>query len=137
MKKLLIITYYWPPAGGPGIQRVLKFAKYLPQFGWEPIILTVEDGSFQVLDESLLGEVDPALKVYKVKSFEPFNLYKKFIGKKKDYKIPTYVDNSKGIKWTERLSNWIRFNLFIPDARVGWKYKAIPKSFGNNRKRRN
>ena len=81
MKKVLVITYYWPPSGGPGVQRVLKFVKYLPKFGWEPIILTVEKGNYPSIDESLISEIPEGTKVYKTISFEPFELYKSLTGK--------------------------------------------------------
>ncbi|HCL00470.1 MAG TPA: hypothetical protein DHW42_10260 [Candidatus Marinimicrobia bacterium] len=121
MKKVLIITYYWPPAGGPGVQRVLKFAKYLPEFGWQPIILTVKNGDFPAIDESLISEIPQECKVYKTKSIEPYNLYRKFTGLRSDEKIPTYVLNKKeneGFK--DKIAKWVRANLFIPDARIGW-----------------
>ena len=63
MRKVLVITYYWPPAGGPGVQRVLKFVKYLPHFGWEPIILTVRGGEYPALDEGLVEDVPPGVTV--------------------------------------------------------------------------
>lgn len=119
MKKVLIITYYWPPAGGPGVQRVLKFAKYLPQFGWEPIILTVENGEYPAIDESLLNEIPSNIKIYKTKSFEPFTFYKSVTGQKGN--IPTHVlSKSENESSLQKLSKWIRANVFIPDARVGW-----------------
>ena len=66
MKKVLVITYYWPPSGGPGVQRILKFCKYLPHFGWEPIVLTVENGEYPNIDHSLLDEVESLkIKVFK------------------------------------------------------------------------
>lgn len=121
MQKVLIITYYWPPSGGPGVQRILKFVKYLPEFGWEPIILTVEDGEYPVIDEGLLNEIDPNLKVYKSKSYEPFNVYKSFTGKNRNANIPKHVMNkSSGENIKQKLSRLIRANFFIPDARVGW-----------------
>ena len=96
MKKVLLITYYWPPAGGAGVQRVLKFAKYLPQFGWQPVILTVENPDCPVVDETLLNDIPSECKVYKTKALEPFELYKKFTGKGKDSKIPSDIlANSK------------------------------------------
>ncbi|MGD9488335.1 MAG: glycosyltransferase [Calditrichaceae bacterium] len=121
MKKVLIITYYWPPAGGPGVQRVLKFAKYLPEFGWQPVILTVESGEYPAIDESLLKDIPEGCKVYKTSSLEPVTLYKRFTGRKKNEKLPTFVLNKKhdeNIK--ERISRWIRSNVFIPDAKIGW-----------------
>lgn len=126
MKKVLIITYYWPPAGGPGVQRVLKFVKYLPEFDWEPIILTVKDGEFPSMDKSLLEDIPKHIKVYKIKTFEPFNVYKKILGKKKDEKISTLALNKKeNEKFFEKLFRWIRFNIFLPDARIGWKKYII------------
>lgn len=119
MKKVLIITYYWPPAGGPGVQRVLKFAKYLPEFGWQPVILTVENGEYPAIDESLLDEIPEGIKVYKTKSFEPFNLYKGLSGQKGN--LPTHIlSKSENESFVQKLSKWLRANVFIPDARVGW-----------------
>ena len=85
-KKVLIITYYWPPSGGPGVQRVLNFAKYLPKFGWEPIILTVRKGEYPARDISLEKEIPSGLKIYKTKTFEPFSLFKLISGKKQNEK---------------------------------------------------
>ena len=119
MKKVLIITYYWPPAGGPGVQRILKFVKYLPEFGWEPVILTVRNGEYPAIDESLVNEIPAGLKVHKTKALEPFSFYKKITGSKGN--IPTHVlSKSTGEKFSQRLMRWIRANIFIPDARIGW-----------------
>ena len=77
MRKVLVITYYWPPSGGPGVQRILKFCKYFPEFGWEPIVLTVNNGDYPNLDYSMEQEVeDLNIRVIKTKTFELFNLYK-------------------------------------------------------------
>jgi len=128
MKKVLIITYYWPPAGGPGVQRVLKFAKYLPDFGWEPYILTVKDGEFPAIDKSLENDIPKNCHVYLSNSIEPFYLYKKFTGKKNRDKIPTYILNqSKSDNFKDNLAKWIRLNLFIPDAKIGWIPFAVSK----------
>ena len=118
-KKVLIITYYWPPSGGPGVQRVLNFAKYLPKYGWEPVILTVRKGEYPA------KEIPSHLKVYKTKTFEPFSIFKLVSGKKKDDAIGTYILSEKSPNLVTRLSKWIRLNLFIPDARVGWKRYAV------------
>ncbi len=121
-KKVLIITYYWPPAGGPGVQRVLKFAKYLPEFGWDPIILTVDNGDYHATDGSLLKDVPKNIKVYKVKSFSVLDLYKKLKGSKKQ--ISSFELTKKGgIGF--KLVKWIRANFFIPDARKGWNRAAV------------
>lgn len=129
MKKVLIITYYWPPAGGAGVQRALKFVKYLPQFGWQPIVLTVQNPDSPVDDKTLLNDIPPECKVYKTKSVEPFDLYKILTGKKKSQKIPSdVIANSKNLSFPEKVLRWIRINLFVPDAKIGWKYYAVRKA---------
>lgn len=128
MRKVLIVTYYWPPSGGPGVQRVLSFARYLPEFGWEPVILTVENGDYSSEDRSLLRKIPEDLKVYKVPAWEPFNLYRRLTGKKKGEKIPTHILGSQQKQsLMERLSRFIRLNLFIPDARIGWIHNLYKK----------
>ncbi|MHB8853424.1 MAG: glycosyltransferase [Ignavibacteriaceae bacterium] len=126
MKKVLFITYYWPPSGKASLHWPLKIIKYLPQFGWQPVVLTVEEDTFSAKDESLLKEIDNNLKVFKIKSFEPFDLYKKFTGKKKDEQlIASDTISTVNKSLTHRISIWIRMNLFIPDARVGWYFNAV------------
>ena len=83
-RKILIVTYYWPPAGGPGVQRILKFTKYLPHYGWQPLILTVKGGEFPALDESLCSDIPTECRVARTSLLEPNTLYKKFIGMKYD-----------------------------------------------------
>ena len=128
MKKILIITYYWPPSGGAGVQRWLKFSKYLPEFDWHPIVLTVDENlaSYAQLDPSLLEEISPDLRVYKTKTFEPYNFYKKISNKKE---IPYGgFSNQKKITLFEKFSRLIRGNLFLPDPRRGWNRYAIIKA---------
>ncbi len=120
MKKVLIITYYWPPAGGPGVQRVLKFAKYLPKFGWQPIILTVKNGEYPAIDTTLENDIPENCIVYKTNSLEPNNLYKKITGMKSEDNIPVAVLSEQNVNWKKKIANWIRLNLFIPDAKIGW-----------------
>ncbi len=120
-KKVLIITYYWPPAGGPGVQRVVKFVKYLAQQNWQPLILTVKNPSAPATDASLLQQIPSNCKVYKTSVFEPFGLYRFFTGKKGHAVIPKdIIVKKKDDSPAERFSRWIRANIFIPDARVGW-----------------
>jgi hypothetical protein len=126
MKKVLIITYYWPPAGGPGVQRILRFVKYLPQMGWQPIILTVEKGNYPAIDYSLVNQIPKECKVYKTPVVEPHSLYRKFTGKGKDEKLPTFILTPKsGDSIKERLAKSIRCNIFIPDSRIGWIPYAV------------
>ncbi len=122
MKKLLVITYYFPPSGGAGVQRVLKFVKYLREFDIEPVVLTVQDGDFPTRDESLMSDVPATTKVYRTKIFEPYALYRKLTGKPPD--APVDVNNipKPGEKRTlsEHAAEFVRSNFFIPDARIGW-----------------
>lgn len=120
-KKVLIISYYWPPAGGPGVQRVLKFAKYLPQFGWQPIILTVKNPTSPATDSSLLDHIPDECIIYKTDTSEPFNFYRKFTGKSKNQAIPKdIIVRKEGERFSEKMSRLLRANIFIPDARRGW-----------------
>lgn len=126
MKKVLFITYYWPPSGGSGVQRPLKFIKYLRDFGWEPIVYTVENGEFPETDFSLLAEIPENITVLKKSIFEPFAFYKWFTGKKKDFKLVAgYMNQKKTATITEKMAIWIRSNIFIPDARMFWIKPSI------------
>ena len=121
MKKVLIITYYWPPAGGGGVQRWVKFAKYFKDFGWEPIIYTVSDGDYPIIDESLQNEIPADIKVIRTPIWEPYDLYKKLTGQKKESKIDAnFLSEGKKLGWKEKIGVWIRGNFFIPDARCFW-----------------
>lgn len=127
MKKVLFITYYWPPSGKASIHWPLKIIKYLPEYGWQPSVLTVDEDTFSQKDKSLLDEINPGLKVIQTKSFEPFNLYRKFTGKSGDEQLvasETISKNNSGL--THKISIWLRMNLFIPDARIGWFFSAVP-----------
>lgn len=126
MKKVLILTYYWPPAGGAGVQRCLKFVKYFRQFGWEPIVYTAENGEMPVVDESLLKDIPEGITIIKTPIWEPYSLYKKFIGRKKEDKInAAFLSENKKTSLTEKISVWIRGNFFIPDARKFWIKPSI------------
>lgn len=127
MKKVLIVAYYFPPSGGPGVQRVLKYVQYLREFGWEPIVLTVRDGNFPARDESLLAEIPSGVKVIRTDIFEPYDLYRKLTGKAKGTAIDVNTIRKEGTKLSasERLAEFIRATIFIPDARIGWYSHAI------------
>ena len=118
-KKILIITYYWPPAGGPGVQRWLKFAKYLPEFGWKPIIYTPENPSYPLLDESLMKDVPKDLKIVRTNIWEPYQLAERLNKSNKKFKAGQF-DVGNNQSWKSKLSIWVRGNFFIPDARVFW-----------------
>ncbi len=120
MKKALIITYYWPPSGGGGVQRWLKFAKYLPHYGWEPVIFTPENPEFSLQDDSLLKDVSQDLEVIRFPIWEPFGVYKKlFKSSGKTVKQGIVIEKTK-LSLADKLSIWVRANLFVPDPRRFW-----------------
>ncbi len=124
MKKVLIILYYWPPSGGSGVQRWLKFSKYLPEFGWQPVVYAPANAQYPETDPTLEKEIHPEILVIKPPIFEPHGLYKGFVGLKKGEKMGAAMTLSSKPSLFSRLKNnlsiWIRGNLFIPDARMFW-----------------
>jgi glycosyltransferase involved in cell wall biosynthesis len=122
-RRVLIITYYWPPSGGSGVQRWLKFAKYLPESGWEPVIFTPENPDFDLKDESLLGEVPQQLEVMKFPIWEPYQLFSKIKGKSKTHPGRLLEQKEKGI--LEKIAIWMRANLIVPDPRVYWVKPSV------------
>ena len=126
MKKILFITYFWPPSGKASVHWPLYIIKYLPEFNCIPSVLTVKEDNFSHTDESLLNEVESNLKIIQSKAWEPFNLYRKLLGKKKDEPlIASETISLSNRSFNHRLSIWIRMNLFVPDARVGWYFSAV------------
>lgn len=124
MKKVLIITYYWPPAGGPGVQRWVKFVKYLRDFGIEPIIYTPENPTYPILDPHIAADIPEDLTLLKTKIFEPYALASLF-SKEKTQKISAGIIPTKKPSLLDKLLLWIRGNLFIPDARVLWVRPSV------------
>lgn len=124
-KKLLIITYYFPPAGGPGVQRWLKFVKYLPDFGIQPIVYVPENPTYPIIDEGLVSEVSDKVIVLKNKILEPYQLASLF-SKNKTKKISSGIfPHQKKQTFLDKTFLWIRGNLFIPDARVLWVKPSV------------
>ena len=126
-KKVLIITYYWPPSGGSGVQRWMYFAKYLKHYGWIPFIITVDEkyASYRVWDKSLITEVND-IHVSKTKSRELLKWYSLLFTGSKKRGIPQGEVKKNTI--TSRLAAFIRGNFFIPDARKGWNIYAGDES---------
>lgn len=122
MRRVLIITYYWPPSGGSGVQRWLKMSKYLPENGWQPVVYTADNAEYPVEDKSLDSDVAPETEVIRQPIVEPYSFYKKFLGIKKGEKVKAGFINegAKKTGWKENLSVWVRGNFFIPDARCWW-----------------
>lgn len=122
-----MITYYWPPSGGAGVQRMLKFVKYFPTFGILPYVVTVDEkrASYPVLDKTLSKDIPPEAKIFRTNTFEPFDVYSKLLGKKS---IPTGFSNESNPGYFQKFSRFIRGNFFIPDARRGWVKHAFKES---------
>ena len=120
-KRVLIITYYWPPSGGITVLRCLKIAKYLRRYGWEPVIFTAENAHYPTIDRSNGRDVPAGVEVIRQKIWEPYALYKKFMGKPADENVNNvfYTDSAAG-GWKHELAVWVRSNFFIPDARATW-----------------
>ncbi|MBO5546110.1 MAG: glycosyltransferase [Bacteroidales bacterium] len=123
MKRLLIITYYWPPTGGSGVQRWVKFSKYLPEHGWQPVIYTPENPEQLARDESLLSDVPACAEVIKTRILEPYAVYRRLTGGKQGEEVNPV--NAQKKNWKQRLSLWIRGNCFIPDPRIGWVRPSV------------
>ncbi|MEO6131000.1 MAG: glycosyltransferase [Saprospiraceae bacterium] len=126
MKKFLLITYYWPPSGGAGVMRWAKMSKYISEFGWQPIIYTPSGNEVAVHDESLLKEIPSNLEVIKTPIWEPYDLYKSFLGRKKKDKLYSgFINENKKESIAQKISVFIRGNFFIPDARMFWIKPSI------------
>lgn len=122
MKRVLVIAYYWPPSGGSGVQRWVKFAKYLPTEGWEPVIFAPENADYPALDPSLQAELPENLEVLQGRIWEPYAAYRKLTGAKSTQ----VTEISSGKKtWKQKLSLWVRANLFVPDPRVSWVKPSV------------
>lgn len=120
MKKILFVVYNFPPAAGAATQRILKFLKYLNKFGYQTFVLTVDKVDYPDLDFTLFEKIPTETKVIRTKFWTPFGIYRKMTGRKADEKIPVAFikDNHKSI--AERISVFLRLNVFLPDAKIGW-----------------
>jgi len=113
-KNVLLITYYWPPSGGAGVHRWLRFSKYFTQQNINLTVYCPSQAAWPIIDEELHDQIPSGLTVIRRKIFEPH----KFLGK----------SNSKGVGFTENKKRsliqkfivWVRGNLFIPDSRIFW-----------------
>ena len=138
MKRVLVITYYWPPSGGSGVQRWVKFAKYLPSEGWQPVIYTPENPELIAVDKTLGSEIPPEAEIVRTKIVEPYNAYRMLMGKDSSIDIKTFTQesssggetgasggevnpiNAQKKSFKQKISLFIRGNFFIPDPRVMW-----------------
>ncbi|GAB4146393.1 MAG: glycosyltransferase family 4 protein [Bacteroidia bacterium] len=128
MKKVLIVTYYWPPSGGAGVQRWVKLSRYFLKQGVQPYVVTVdpEKASYALRDPSLADDILPELKVYHTSTLEPYGIYKT-LTRKKEIPYGGFANEGAEVKFTQKMMRFIRGNLFLPDARVGWNRYAFLK----------
>lgn len=124
-KKVLIITYYWPPAGGPGVQRWLKFVKYLPEFDVEPIVFVPKNPNYPIVDDSLVSEVSKDVTIINHPINEPYKWAGFFSNKSSKTISKGIIADEKEQSLIEKLMLYIRGNFFIPDARVGWVKPSV------------
>ncbi len=127
MKKILFVTYNFPPAAGAGTQRTLKFLKYLPEFGFETYVLTVDKVDYPDLDFSLLNEIPEHTKIFRTRYWTPFGIYRKITGRKPEDKIPVAFIKENQKSLAERISVFLRMNVFLPDAKIGWLPFAVKR----------
>ena len=120
MKKVLIVTYYWIPSGGAGVQRWVKFTKYLRDYGWEPIIYTPENPEYPSIDHSFEKDIPSTIQVLKLPIWEPYNVYRNLTGKKNEPINAGFISEGKKQSWKDKLSIRIRGNFLIPDPRRFW-----------------
>ncbi|MFZ4583417.1 MAG: glycosyltransferase, partial [Paludibacter sp.] len=120
MKKVLIITYYWIPSGGAGVQRWVKFTKYLRNFGWEPVIYAPANPEYPSEDLSFAKDIPADITILKEPIWEPYNIYRNLFGKKGEKINAGFISENKKAGWKEKLSIWIRGNFLIPDPRCFW-----------------
>ncbi len=125
MKRVLIITYYWPPSAGSGVQRWLKMSKYLHEFGWQPVIFTPSNPDFHIKDESLLKDIPDKAEIVKIPIWEPYGIYRMLTGTKPEESNFGMTNEGGDLSWSKKLSYWVRGNIFIPDPRITWRSKSI------------
>ena len=124
-KKALIITYYWPPAGGPGVQRWLKFVKYLPDYNIQPIVYCPKNPSYPIIDESLTKELSKDIVVLKQPIKEPYKLARLFSKKAASTISSGVIPKEKKQSVIEKVMLFVRGNFFIPDARKNWVKPSV------------
>jgi glycosyltransferase involved in cell wall biosynthesis len=120
LKRVLIISYYWPPAGGISIIRPLKLAKYLGDSGWEPVICTAQNPHYPFQDDNAFVDIPEGIEIIKVPIVEPYEIYKRLTGQKQKSALADVIQNAPKRSFLHKLSIWVRGNFFIPDARCLW-----------------
>ena len=117
MKRIMIVSYYWPPFGGTGVHRILKMCRYLSEQGHEIVVLTTKTAFSHVVDERLLDEVPEGVTVYRTNILEPTSFIKSSLKTSKS-KVTTDVFQKDVTGFKARLAKWVRLNIFVPDAKI-------------------
>ena len=134
--RLLLVTYYYPPSGGSGVQRPLKMSRYLPAFGWDVTVLTVDPGyaAYPDPDPSMLADIPAEVTVERTRAWDPYSAYARLLGAKKSDLVgvaglnPSNLSTAEASGPKQRLAAWLRANVFLPDARVGWVPFALRRA---------
>ena len=127
--RLLVVTYYFPPSGGAGVQRPLKWVRYLPEAGVEPVVLTVREGAYPHLDRAMGGDVPPGVRVERTAAPDPFGVYGRLTGHTRAEAVAARTGRvGESPRPAERLARAVRANVFVPDARVGWVPFAVARA---------
>jgi len=123
-----MIAYFFPPLGGVGAQRATKFARYLPEWGWQPVVLSVKNSPYPAYDPDLLAQVPAQVPIFRARTLEPEHLYPLYLRltrhRRQRSHLPSNVNMPQyaaGTSWAARLLSW----LFIPDGQIGWYYAAV------------
>lgn len=129
MLRLLVVTYYFPPSGGAGVQRPLKWVRYLPDAGVEPVVLTVREGAYPHLDRAMAADVPAGVVVERTAAPDPFGLYGRLTGRSRAEAVAARTGRvGESARLAERVARGVRANLFVPDARVGWVPFALARA---------
>ena len=148
-KNILYIAYYFPPLAGSGVQRTLKFIKYLPMYNKYPVVVTVKEGHNFAYDEEMIKEVPDSVKVYRSNSGESLWLRKQIenankvilsIKKRRNLKNKNEIiiennnkkekDLTSDITIKDKIFKYLEYNYYIPDTKVRWYKNAVKDVFG-------
>ncbi|MBD3334673.1 MAG: glycosyltransferase, partial [Candidatus Eisenbacteria bacterium] len=136
-RRVLFIAYYFPPSGGSGVQRPLKFVKYLERFGWEPVVLTVkESAAFPARDPALAADIPPSTEIHRTPIWEPHTIFQRLTGSRRGGAVDVdTVARWDRLSFPARCLSRIRATLFVPDARIGWFPFAVSRARAIHRRR--
>src|SRR3990172_3757984 len=124
MRRMLLVTYFFPRVGGGGVPRPLKLAKYLPEFGWAPHVLTVRDGFWSAMDETPLAELGPEVRIHRTRMVMPGRFVKRVLGRGNACSAPG-IRGEESVGLAERAKSVLRTIAYVPDEFIGWLPFAV------------